>query len=286
MQLFFIEKMKVRYEILATNRGRQLRMTDGKTEIICALDFGIRITHFSILGMENVFYEQPEDLQDGLFTDEGWRLYGGHRVWNTPDSKTCNYPDNDPVDYEMIPNGVILTQRPEEWRQIKKSVKIIFLTDGRIEVSNRIQYVGLGKIKTSAWGINTLSGGTVETELIPAKTQGREPGTSIALFQNASINDSRLVWEDGKLIAAYCAGKTSMKIGVYTASGKATCKNKGQQFTISFTVEHFGEYPDINSNFEIYIDPSFIEAETLGKVMQLEYGETAEHIEYWSIEKA
>ena len=52
--------------------GRILWLSDGKTEIGVALDFGIRVMHLSCVGLENLFYRQPADLSDGLITEEGW----------------------------------------------------------------------------------------------------------------------------------------------------------------------------------------------------------------------
>ena len=57
-------------EIRNTNRGKMLFLTDGKTEIGCALEFGIRVSHLSAVGMENIYYEQPADCSDGLITED------------------------------------------------------------------------------------------------------------------------------------------------------------------------------------------------------------------------
>ena len=78
-------------------RGNLIWLSDGRTEAAAALDFGIRIVHLSCAGKPNLFYSQPDDLSDGLATEAGWRIYGGHRFWSSPESTRSYYPDNAPV---------------------------------------------------------------------------------------------------------------------------------------------------------------------------------------------
>ena len=93
--------------------GRVLWLRNEFAELAVALDFGIRIVHASYPGMENLFYEQPNDLSDGFVAEGGWRLYGGHRMWLAPESDDSYYPDNQPVSYEIADGHVLVTQ-PED----------------------------------------------------------------------------------------------------------------------------------------------------------------------------
>ena len=58
--------------------GNMLWLEEGDIQIGIALDYGIRVRHLSIKGMENLYYEQPVDLSDGFGTPDGWKLRGGH----------------------------------------------------------------------------------------------------------------------------------------------------------------------------------------------------------------
>lgn len=272
-------------EIRNTNRGKMLFLTDGKTEIGCALEFGIRVSHLSVHGMENIYYEQPEDCSDGLITDDGWKLYGGHRIWNTPEDDTCNCPDNDPVEYELLEDGVILKQKEEPWRHIEKELKIRFLPDGRIEVTNLIRNMSDEAIDSAAWGVNTLSGGDVEVDYIPAEVVAGVPGRFVSLWGLTNIADERITWTREHLSAKYKPVPDYFKLGMYTKAGIASYTNKGQKFELMFGTEHFGNYPDNGCNFELFMHRYFIEMESLGKVMHLSKGECATHTEYWKIFK-
>ena len=103
--------------------GKCLFIDNGYLEVGIALEFGIRIVHFSFLDGENVFYEQPLDSH-AFETPEGWRLRGGHRLWLTPEDKNTYFPDNLPVDHELGNNSVLITQSEDAWLGLLKSVEI------------------------------------------------------------------------------------------------------------------------------------------------------------------
>ena len=113
-------------------RGNLIWLSDGRTEAAAALDFGIRIVHLSCAGKPNLFYSQPDDLSDGLVTEAGWRIYGGHRFWSSPESTRSYYPDNAPVACELLADGVCLRQRTDPWTGFEKTLILRFLPDGRL----------------------------------------------------------------------------------------------------------------------------------------------------------
>ena len=117
-------------------RGNLIWLSDGWTEAAAALDFGIRIVHLSCAGKPNLFYSQPDDLSDGLATEAGWRIYGGHRFWSSPESTRSYYPDNAPVACELLADGVCLRQRTDPWTGFEKTLILRFLPDGRLSAEH------------------------------------------------------------------------------------------------------------------------------------------------------
>ena len=278
----------IKNEIRNTERGRMLFLTDGKTEVGCALDFGIRISHLSVAGMENIFYEQPADCSDGIGSADGWRVYGGHRLWNTPEEDTNYYPDNDPIDYELTDDGVILKQKPDPLRLVEKAIIIRFLEDGRVQLTNIIKNIAEEAIDTAAWGVNTLSGGDVDVDFCKAEVKsGGYPDRNIAMWGATSLMDERVTWTAEHLSTKFKPLKDYFKIGLYTSSAKAAYVNaeKGQKFTLEFGADDFGKYPDGNANCELWLNTYCVEMESLGIVKHLEKGDSVEHTEFWRVEK-
>jgi len=277
----------IKSEIRNTDRGRMLFLTDGRTEVGCSLDFGIRISHLSVAGMDNIFYEQPSDGCDGLTTDGGWKIYGGHRVWNTPEDDSCYGAEDRSVEYELGDEGVALRQPVDLMRKIAKEVDVRILSDGRIEVTNIIRNLSDEVLETAAWGVSTLTGGRAEIDFEKAGgVVGGQPARYVSLWGDTNIADERVTWSRNHLSAQYRAIPDYFKIGLYTKSGKAFYYNKGQKFTLEFGTDDFGNYPDNGCNFEMWLHSRCMELESLGKVSSLSKGECATHVEYWKIEKA
>ena len=90
--------------------GRLLLAESGRITVGVALDYGIRIPYLSYDGSENLFFEQPSDMKE-LSTEAGWRVRGGHRLWIAPESEKVYYPDNEPICYEIIENGIEIRQK-------------------------------------------------------------------------------------------------------------------------------------------------------------------------------
>ena len=272
-------------EIRDTARGRMLFLTDERIKIGVALDFGIRVSHLSVPGMDNLFYEQPADGSDGFTTSDGWKLYGGHRIWNTPESDTCNCPDNDPVDYVIVGNGCIIRQKEEPWRHIEKELHIDILADGRVRVKNLIRNCSDEVIRTAAWGVNTVVGGRLDIDFINADIPAANVAKSIAIWGKTNIADERITFTKDHLTAEYKPITDYFKIGIYTNSPRAEFVARKQKFVLEFDSKDCGIYPDNNSNFELFMSRGFMELESLGPVTELKKGECAEHTEYWTVTK-
>ena len=71
------------------------RLSNGTVELIVLADVGPRIVQYGFCGQEGIFYEATSDR--GLTGGDGFRLYGGHRLWVWPEVARTYFPDNRPV---------------------------------------------------------------------------------------------------------------------------------------------------------------------------------------------
>ena len=174
-------------------RGNLIWLSDGRTEAAAALDFGIRIVHLSCAGKPNLFYSQPDDLSDGLATEAGWRIYGGHRFWSSPESTRSYYPDNAPVACELLADGVCLRQRTDLWTGFEKTLILRFLPDGRLSAEHILTNRNPQTVQAAAWGVCTLRGGGTARIPFPGGTAGEyTPGRVLSLWGQTSLADERL----------------------------------------------------------------------------------------------
>lgn len=94
-------------------------LTNGSLELVVTSDVGPRIIHVGFVDGENlvkVFADQA-----GKTGGDQWRIYGGHRLWHSPEDKVRTYePDNHPVRVDELPNGVRLIQEVEPGTRIRR----------------------------------------------------------------------------------------------------------------------------------------------------------------------
>jgi len=271
---------------LHTTKGRILWLNTEHVTMGIALDYGIRILHLSSPGCDNLLYEQPEDLSDGLTTPDGWRIYGGHRYWAAPESEKSYYPDNAPIDYKLTEDGVILTQLPDPWIGLEKQIKIAFSENGSVLLTHSIRNVTDQEISCASWGVTTFSGGCKAEVMFDGGAPGSyNPQRQVSLWGNSALTDERIRFAQDRIYATHLPKETSFKIGIYSCSGTASLTNKGQCFSLCFEADPNGTYPDGGCNFELYLDKNVLELEPLGQLRTLAPNETASHWERWHVSK-
>ncbi len=266
--------------------GRILWISDGTVDVAGALDFGVRIVHLSAAGKENLLYVQPADLSDGLATPEGWRIHGGHRFWGAPESERSYYPDNDPVEYEELPNGFLLRQKTDPWTQTEKTLAVTLTGNGSVEVVHTLTYVGEEELTAAAWGVTTLRGGGSACSPFPRCESGSEfqVNRTLALWGATSLADQRLTFSGDEILARHDGSSAYFKMGIYNARGCIRMENLGQELRIGFAVHPLEAYAaDRGCNAELFMDPNVMELETLGVTKTLKKGESVSHTEYWKV---
>lgn len=262
--------------------GKTLWLSNEAVEVGVALEFGIRVVHLSCVGCENLFYVQPADLSDGFVNDNGWKLYGGHRIWMAPESDDSYYPDNAPVAWEQTDDGVLITQDVDPLLGIRKTLNIVFLADGGVRLVQSIQNVSQKPIDGAAWGVNTLDGGgSAFISFTNNDMRGYTPHRVVSLWSDTNLHDPRLSFDKQGLTAKHMPLSNYLKLGLYCMEGKAVFENKGQRFTLQFGAEPLRLYPDNGCNFELYMCSKFMELESLGTMAHILPGESTSHTETW-----
>ena len=84
-----------------------LRIANDHAELIITLDVGPRVISYQHLpGGKNVLKVNADEL--GKSGEAKNVNRGGHRFWLSPEGERTFFPDNSPVTYEQLPNGVRL----------------------------------------------------------------------------------------------------------------------------------------------------------------------------------
>lgn len=265
--------------------GRCLYATNDVVEIIIPLDYGIRIGHFSFCGGQNVFYQQPHDMTE-LTTPAGWRVRGGHRIWLAPESEKVYCPDNEPIQFEILDNGVLLTQQEDPWLRIKKSMRIIFSGGAELEVTNRIENTGEEPLSGAIWAISVMAPGGTEEISFALREGGMDHWRRISMWDHTSLGDPRAEYRRDGIRLRHSPIDLRYKIGIGHPLSPVRYENNGVTFIKAFPVMEDLEYPDGNVSFETFMCKHMLEIESLSPLMTIPAGQTREHTELWRLCKS
>lgn len=264
--------------------GKSLFVDNGVIEVGIPLCFGIRIGHVSYLGEENLFFEQPNDMED-LSTPEGWRVRGGHRLWLAPESEKVYAPDNAPVTYEISGNSVMIYQANDPLLQVKKSMKLTFSGDNGVVVDHQIQNTGNKPRKCSLWAITSMAPGGIEHIPLNYRDGGYNPLHKISMWDYTNLGDCRAEYNRESIILKHAPLCEKYKIGVGHPAGAVSYANKGVIFEKFFDINPELPYPDGDVSFETFMCKHMVEIESLSSLKEISPNESAIHQEIWRLKR-
>ena len=261
-----------------------LRITSGIVDLIVTTDVGPRIIRYGFIGRENVMCEVESTL--GLTGGDEWRIYGGHRLWHSPESRTRTYvPDNKPVAWEETPDGIKTMQDVEVISNIKKEMEVSLEPgSSRVRINHRLTNKGVWPLELSVWSISAMAAGG--KEVIPQSRQdtGLLPNRVISLWPYTSLNDSRVRWGDKYIILQHdTAIKHPFKIGIPNNAGWAAYFNNEQLFIKYYKHKMNAPYPDFGVSYETYANDFMLEMETLSPLTVVKPDASIEHMETWKL---
>ncbi|OQB13884.1 MAG: hypothetical protein BWY15_01512 [Firmicutes bacterium ADurb.Bin193] len=280
-------------EIVHSRWGRCVRLSNGAVDLLATLDFGPRIIRFGAVGGVNEFYEDERDFSNekqesrfDVFGNKGnFHIYGGHRLWTGPEiiPRTI-YPDNEPVMYTVIENGIRLTPPPQVWNGVQMEIDLVMDDDNRVEVTHKITNLNPWEIEFAPWALTAMQSGGLE--VIPQNNSdtGLLHNRVITLWPYTDINDSRVNWGDDFItLRPTSSSDSAFKIGTNNVHGFAAYFNHGNLFVKKYQPVDGGVYPDGGVSYETYTKKNMVELETLGELKRYQPGETAVHTETWQL---
>lgn len=264
------------------------RVTDGTVEAVVTSDVGPRVIRCGFNGGPNCLGEMEEQM--GLTGGDEWRMYGGHRLWHSPEALPRTYiPDNEPVEVIQIPDGVELRQKAEPGTGIAKSVRLTLdAGNHQFTVGHRLVNQGLWPVTLAPWAITVMRTGGVAIfpQIREALNGPLLFNRVLALWPYTDMNDSRVIWGSRYILLRQDVTKEKpFKLGISAPEGWMAYLNDGFLFVKRHLYQTGAVYPDGGVNIETYTNHAFLELESLGPLQTLEPGNAAELTEVWSLFK-
>jgi len=267
-----------------------IRLSNAKIDLVITTVVGPRIIRLGFAGERNEFWERPCD--QGQQGGDEWRLFGGHRLWHSPEAMPRSYyPDNGPIEADPLPGGVRLIQPTECTTGIRKEIDVqISGCEPYVRVTHRLRNDSLWPVELAAWALSVMAPGG--TAVIPMPTGCHPdkllPNRTLTLWPYTDMTDPRVTWGARyALVRQSDTAGSAFKLGASVKDGWAAYVRDGVCFVKRFDYLEGELYPDGGCSVETYTnsDPNMLELETLSPLTPLEPGEVLEHVEHWFLFK-
>ena len=269
---------------------RCLRLTNGIIDLVLTTEVGPRLIRFGFVEDDNEFAEFPDQM--GLTGGEDWRIYGGHRLWHSPEMFPRTYfPDNAPVTVQFNEDFVRVIQPVETTTGIQKELDLRLEEQAaRVTVTHRLRNTGLWPVELAPWALSVMApGGTAILPMPPRATHSENisPANTLTMWAYTDFSDSRWVFGAQFILLNHDSqAGAPQKIGASVPDGWAAFARDGHLFLKQVPYQSGANYPDGGCSFEIFTNALMTELETLGPLARLEPGGAAvEHVETWDLLK-
>lgn len=269
-------------------------LTEGDLMLIATSGVGPRVLSMTTAASANPLFVDaapPGAVADAIGAmPNGFRLYGGHRLWHAPEHIPRTYqPDNQPVAVDEIDGGLRFTAPVEPATRIQKAIDIS-LHAGEPNIAtltHRLTNHGLWPVSLAPWAITIFRLGGVAIAPLPegeSHDANQLPTSSLTLWGYASLADPRLTLGERYVLLRGVAGApTPQKLGLFSPAGWLAYAIDGLLFVKLAVCDPVATYPDLQSNLELFTNAHILELETLAPVRILEPGATVTHTEHWAL---
>lgn len=262
-----------------------IALRNDHAEVVVTLDVGPRVISYRTPEGQNVF--KNYDGQIGKQGEAEWKIRGGHRIWIAPEGEISRVPDNHPVKYELISNGVRIENPPVAPWGIRKTLTVQLAPDSpEVTVVHTLTNDSASPIEVASWGLSVMAPGGLE--IIPMPPLGEHPrdllpNRIIVPWPYTDLSDPRYRFGQQFITLTQTATGGLTKLGLLHREKWVAYLNGESLFVKAFDYEEGTTYPDLGCNFETYTDGEMIEIESLSPLKRLEKGESVSHTERWSL---
>ncbi|MCB1019309.1 MAG: hypothetical protein H6509_13820 [Bryobacterales bacterium] len=266
------------------------RMANADVELIVTADVGPRILRYSFVGGRNVFKEISAAEEEKFTGDQGWKLYGGHRIWVGPEEPSYTYaPDNEAPEI-VVKGNVLKATSPTDVAGIRKEIEVELANTGSaVRVTHRLTNETRWPLRFAAWALSMMDiGGVGVTKFPPRGTHPEhlQPANPLVMWRFTNFSDPRWTLLDKYLVLRGDPGRSDPeKAGLHHPEAiTAGYLLEGNLFVKRYkTLGPASDYPDMGSAFETFTSGLFVELETLGPMRDVAPGQTIEHREDWTL---
>lgn len=276
------------------NYGKCVLLTNGIINVIVTIALGPRIVFFGFSDGENVLFDdlareyfRADDPASGKSSN--FYLYGGHRLTvGQPRTGPLFYPDNSPVVYTLLPDGVSFLPPRQKSTEIQTGFEIVMGEDASDVMIVHTAKNCSKEVQTFGLRSSTLFGGG-GTVLLPQNSDMDEPvqpNRTLALWPKTDIRDRRIFLGNRFFTLTHdVQEERPLRFGINDVLGWAAYV--GPKYTVMKRYVHNPQapYPDFGCSMEVGFRKDFAEITSLSPIFRVEPGEGIKHVENLSLSR-
>lgn len=272
--------------------GKCVALRKGGKKMLITVDLGPRIIFYGYEGGENIFFEDLSDSinRDSDFIRENlkgkgfWHIYGGHRLWKSPEYEDTYYPDNAAVKVVEKEDRIDFIPEVETTTGLQKILSVKMHEDGNAEVTHTLVNVADKATPPIAiWTLSVMDKGAVAEIPLSTENTGLLPNRNLVLWSYTDVKDERFTFENSFVKVAQKEKPSAFKIGAFVKNA-VSVNIKGMKFGLDFDVKD-GDFADYSCNLECYTCDKMLEIETLSPLTVLKPAESVSHTVKMSLER-
>ncbi len=274
--------------------GKCVRIANDDAEILVTVDVGPRIISYRRTNGENLFFNDLEGknivTEPAIMETFGkpvFELWGGHRMWATPESMPLSYyPDNESVAWTEIENGVVFKPNAQPVTDWQFTLTVTLAESGTEAVVNMdIKNLRDEVRRAGAWGISQMrKGGMAICPMNRDESVIPLPDKMVAFWPYCDMTDDRFAFGKDCFKLSHVEGVNKpFKCGINSAAGWLAYATYGEVFVKKVAYEAGAAYPDFGCNVETYVDGFMLEIEGLSPMKEIGKDESVSLTETWSI---
>ena len=258
------------------------RLTLADAEMLVVTGMGPRILSLSVAGGPNLLFVDDDLLLSRGVGEDAWYIYGGHRIWISPETEASYAPDNAPGSVSIDGGRLDVVAPVIQETQLQKRLSV-YARNGRFVVESAIRNVGDTLFLGAAWAITCVvptgvvafpwgTGGNWDQKTITYWNQWMDHGSDVTSDQ----------WRPGPDL--FCVAPTGEegKVGANSPEGWVAQCREDATFAKSRSWSP-ADYPDGGCSLEVYTCDRFLELEMLGPIQYLYPGSEALVEEEWTV---
>jgi hypothetical protein len=265
------------------------RISNGEVELIVTTDVGPRIMRYGFVGGQNMFVEFKDEI--GKSGESKWFGRGGHRLWAAPEDLHDTYAlDNSPVEATIKGRVITLTEPVERETGLQKVIAVrLNETGSEVEVTHQIKNAGSKARELAPWALTQMALHGLGIAAFPPRGSHDEylaPTNPLTMWAYTDFSDPRWTLTYHYVLLQQQPGnRRPQKTGLFNQHTVGAYLLGSDLFVKKTVADPKAKYPDFGCSYETYTADTFLEMETLGPLVNLQPGQTASHIERWSLFK-